>query len=142
MKHVLHSAVNGIVEEAMEDDCDGIVFENLKDIREQLPEADWHSEWAFPKLKDYVEYKAELGGLFIDTANPRDTSKRCAECGFTHDDNRHLDEFECHSCGKQHYADYNAAKNVAELYLLRGLQSSRERGVSQYALKPGPRTPS
>jgi putative transposase len=35
---------NGIVEEALHYDCDGIVFEELDGIRERLPEAAWHSE--------------------------------------------------------------------------------------------------
>lgn len=142
VKHVLHAVSNGIVEEAIEHGCDGIIFEDLTDIREDLPEAAWHSEWAFRKLKEFVEYKAEYEGLFIDTVNPRNTSKRCNECGFTHDSNRHRGEFECVSCGKSNHADYNAAKNVAELYLRRGHQPSGRRSVSQYALKSGARTPS
>jgi len=32
-----------------------------------------------------VEYKAEYEGLFVDTIDPRNTSKRCNECGFVHD---------------------------------------------------------
>ncbi len=142
VKHVLHSVANGIVEEALEHDCDGIVFKELDGIREDLPEAAWHSEWAFRKLKEFVEYKAEYEGLFVDTTNPRNTSKRCNECGFTHNDNRHAGEFECQSCGKSNYADYNAAKNVAELYFRRGHQPSGRKSVSQYALKSGARTPS
>ena len=129
VKHVLHTVSNGIVEEAIEHGCDGIIFEDLTDIREDLPEAAWHSEWAFRKLKQFVEYKAEYEGLFIDTVNPRNTSKRCNECGFTHDSNRHRGEFECVSCGKSNHADYNAAKNVAELYLRRGHQPSGRRSV-------------
>ena len=92
-------------------------------------------------MKEFVEYKAEYEGLFIDTVNPRNTSKRCNECGFTHDSNRHRGEFECVSCGKSNHTDYNAAKNIAELYLRRGHQPSGRRSVSQYALKSGARTP-
>ena len=142
VKHVLHSVANGIIEEALEHDCDGIVFEELDGIREDLPYAPWHSEWAFRKLKDLVEYKAEFEGLFVDTTNPRNTSKRCNEYGFTHDENRQAGQFECQSCGKSNHADYNAAKNIAELYLRRGHQPSGRRSVSQYALKSGARTPS
>jgi putative transposase len=138
VKHVLHSVANGIVEEALRYDCDGIVFEKLDGIRERLPEAAWHSEWAFKRLYEYVEYKAEAEGLFVETTNPKNTSKRCAECGFIHDDNRpSRDTFECQQCGNQNHADYNAAKNVADVYLRREQQSSRGRGVSQYALKSG-----
>jgi putative transposase len=142
VKHVLHSVANGIVEEAIEYDCDGIIFEKLDGIREDLPEAEWHSMWAFRKLKQFVEYKAEERGLFVDTVNPKNTSKRCNECGSVRDDNRYGDKFECQRCGKQNHADYNAAKNIAELYLLRGHQPSRGRSISQYALKSGSRTPS
>lgn len=142
VKHVLHTVANGIVEEAVEHNCDGIIFEKLDGIREDLPEAKWHSMWAFRKLKSLVEYKAEEQGVFVDTVNPKNTSKRCNECGCVREDNRHQSEFECQACGKSNHADYNAAKNIGELYLLRGHQLSRERSVSQYALKSGPRTPS
>ena len=142
VKHILHSVANGIVQEAIEYDCDGIIFEKLDGIRKELPEADWHSMWAFRKLKKFVEYKAEERGLFVDTVNPKNTSKRCNECECVRDGNRHGDEFECRRCGKQNHADYNAAKNVAELYLLRGHQPSRGRSLSQYDLKSGSRTPS
>jgi transposase len=39
VKHVLHSVANGIVEEALRYECDGIVFEKLDGIRERLPDA-------------------------------------------------------------------------------------------------------
>ena len=137
-KHVLHSVANGIIEEALQYGCDGIVFEKLGDIQKRLPNAPWHSKWAFSRLYKYTEYKAEAEGLFVETTNPMNTSKRCVECGFVHDDNRPTrDTFECQECGNRNHADYNAAKNVAEMYLRREQQSSRGRGVSQYALKSG-----
>ncbi|MUV59403.1 transposase [Halobacterium sp. CBA1126] len=142
VKHVLHGVANGIVEEALRYDCDGIIFEELDGIRERLPKAAWHSKWAFNRLYNYVEYKAEAEGLFVDTTDPKNTSKRCAECGFVHGNNRQSrGAFECQECGNRNQADYNAAKNVAELYLRREQQSSRRRGVSQYALKSGTVTP-
>jgi IS605 OrfB family transposase len=142
VKHTLHSVANGIVEEALNYDCDGIVFEELDDIRDRLPNAAWHSDWAFNRLYEYVKYKAEAEELFVDTTNPKHTSKRCSECGFIHADNRpSRDTFECQQCGNRNHADYNAAKNVADVYLRREQQSSRRRGVSQYALKSGTVTP-
>ena len=142
LKHVLHSVANGIVQEALQYDCDGIVFEKLDGIHERLPTAVWHSEWAFDRLSEYVEYKTDEAGLFVDTTNPKTTRKRCAECGFIHDDNRPArDTFECQRCGNRNHADHNAGKNVADVYLRRERQSSRGRGVSQYALKSGTVTP-
>jgi hypothetical protein len=52
---------------------------------------DWHSKCAFRKLKQCVEYEAEQRGVFVDTVNPKNTSKRYTECG--RDDTRHRDEF-------------------------------------------------
>ena len=142
VKHALHSVANGLIEEALRYDCDGIVFEELEGIRERLSKAAWHSEWAFDRLYEYVEYKAEMEGLFVETTNPKNTSKRCSECGFIHDDNRpSRDTFVCQKCGNRNHADYDAAKNVADVYLRREQQSSRGRGVSQYALKSGTVTP-
>jgi IS605 OrfB family transposase len=142
VKHVMHFVANGIVKEALTHDCDVIVFEELDGIREDLQQANWHAEWAFRKLRKFVAYKAEAEGLYVDTVNPENTSKRCNECGHVSSHNRSHGEFECERCGKQNHADYSAAKNIAELYLLRGHQPSRGRSVSQYALKSGPRTPS
>jgi IS605 OrfB family transposase len=142
VKHVLHSVATGIVEEAQRYDCDGIVFEELDGIRERLPEAAWHSKWAFARLYEYVEYKAAACGLFVVTTDPKYTSMRCAECGFVDEDNRPTrDTLECQQCGNRNHADYNAAKNIASAYLRRERQSSRRRGVSQYALKSGTVTP-
>nr|WP_245708395.1 transposase [Halohasta litchfieldiae] len=140
--HVLHAVANGILQEALNYDCDGIVFEELDGIRRRLPNAAWHSKWAFDRLYQYVQYKAESEGLFVDTTSPKNTSKRCAECGFVHGANRpSRDRFDCQNCETRNHADYNAAKNVAEMYLRREQQSSCRRGVSQYALKSGTVSP-
>ncbi|QSG16101.1 Transposable element [Halapricum desulfuricans] len=56
--------------------------------------------------------------------DPRNTSKRCSTCGFTHDDNRDGEDFECLDCGYQNHADYNAAKNIGLQYLRRPQKSS------------------
>lgn len=142
VKHVLHSVANGIVAEAREYGCATIVFEELDGIRERLSDSPWHSVWAFNRLTDYVEYKAAVHGINVVETNPRNTSKRCAECGFVADANRPTREtFECQQCGNRNHADYNAAKNVADVYLRREQQSSGRRGISQYALKSGVVTP-
>ena len=142
VKHVLHSVANGIVAEAREHGCATIVFEELNGIRDRLLDAPWHSVWAFNRLTDYVEYKAAIHGIEVVQTNPRNTSKRCAECGFVADANRPTrDTFACQQCGNRNHADYNAAKNVADLYLRREQQSSGRRGIGQYALKSGVVTP-
>jgi putative transposase len=115
----LHRVANEIVAEAVEHDCSHIVFEELTDIRKNVPQASWHHLWAFRRLYEYVEYKAKEQGVEAVQVDPRNTSKRCSTCGFTHDDNRHGEDFECQKCGYQNHADYNASKNIGLQYLRR-----------------------
>ncbi|WP_436928397.1 RNA-guided endonuclease InsQ/TnpB family protein [Halosimplex halobium] len=115
----LHRVANEIVTEAVEHDCSHIVFEDLTDIRENVPQASWHHLWAFRRLYEYVAYKAREQGVETVQVDPRNTSKRCSTCGFTHDDNRNGEDFECQDCGYQNHADYNASKNIGLQYLRR-----------------------
>jgi IS605 OrfB family transposase len=115
----LHRVANELVAEAVEHDCSHIVFEDLTDIRENVPEASWHHLWAFRRLYEYVAYKATEQGVEAVQVDPRNTSKRCSTCGFTHKDNRDGEDFECQKCGYQNHADYNAAKNIGLQYLRR-----------------------
>jgi len=112
---------NELVEEALENDCTHIVFEQLNGIRERLPHAKAVHKWAFHRLYEYVTYKAESEGLVVRQINPAYTSQRCSKCGFTHEDNRPhnngQDEFGCLKCGYDVHADYNAAKNIGLKYL-------------------------
>ena len=117
-KQYLHTVANELVTEAVEHDCDVIVFEDLTDIRERLPHAKWHHIWAFRRLYEYVAYKAPERGVSVEQAEPNHTSTRCSrtDCGFTHDDNRDGEQFECQKCGYEVNADYNAAKNIGLRY--------------------------
>ena len=118
----IHTVANEIVTEAVEHDCDTIVFEELDGIRERLPHAKWHHIWAFRRLFEYVEYKAPERGVSVEQVAPGHTSQRCSrmDCGFTHDDNRDGEHFHCQKCGYEVNADYNAAKNI-------GLRHARKR---------------
>jgi IS605 OrfB family transposase len=115
----LHSVANELIEEAIENDCSHIVFEDLTHIRQEIPEATWQHVWAFRRLYEYVEYKAVERGVKVVQVDPRNTSNRCSTCGFTHDDNRQQESFACQQCGYENHADYNAAKNVGLQYLRR-----------------------
>jgi len=120
-EQMLHTISNELVEEALENDCTHIVFEQLNGIRERLPHAKAVHKWAFHRLYEYVTYKAESEGLVVRQINPAYTSQRCSKCGFTHEDNRPhnngQDEFGCLKCGYDVHADYNAAKNIGLKYL-------------------------
>ncbi|EMA01617.1 IS1341-type transposase (TCE32) [Haloferax denitrificans ATCC 35960] len=137
VRDVLHRASNAIVDEALRHDCDIIAFEDLTNIRERTG-ASWGHKWAFRTLYEQVEYKAEVEGIAVKQVGSAYTSKRCAECGFTADENRLTrNEFRCLKCESEANADYNAAKNIGMRYVRRGQQSSRRTGNSQLALKSG-----
>ncbi|MFP9062507.1 RNA-guided endonuclease InsQ/TnpB family protein [Natrialbaceae archaeon A-chndr2] len=126
-KQYIHIVANEIVLEAVEHNCDAIVFEDLTDIRERLPQAKWHHLWAFRRLIEYVEYKAPEQGVSVKQVAPNHTSQRCSrtDCGFTHEHNRHGEHFECQKCGYKVNADYNAAKNIGVRYARKQKHSLR-----------------
>jgi len=117
-KQYIHTLANELVTEAVEHDCDVIVFEDLTDIRERLPHAKWHHVWAFRRLYEYVSYKTPEWGVSVEQVEPNHTSQRCSrtDCGFTHEDNRHGERFKCQKCGYEVNADYNGAKNIGLRY--------------------------
>jgi IS605 OrfB family transposase len=127
-EQMIHRISNEIIMEAIENDCSHIAFEELTNIRDRMPGIKKLHTWAFRRIYQYVEYKAESIGLTVEKVNPQYTSQRCSTCGFTHEDNRpSQNEFCCQSCGYQNHADYNASKNVG-LELLRS-QTGDEGGA-------------
>jgi IS605 OrfB family transposase len=115
----LHTIANELVNEAIENDCSHIVFEDLTHIRENIPEATWQHVWAFRRLSEYVEYKAPERGVRVVQVDARNTSRRCSTCGFTARENRQQESFCCQQCGYENHADYNASKNIGFRYLRR-----------------------
>jgi len=136
----LHNHANDLIAEAHDADVDGIIFETLDHIRENIANGSKFQQWAYSKFVELVEYKVESTALFVDFVNPAYTSQRCSQCGFTHEDNRDEKAFACQSCGYEVNADYNAAKNIAVRYcgyIHRGQKSRGGWATSQLALKSG-----
>jgi len=124
----LHRVANELLDEAVASGCTVIAFEDLTSIRERMPTVREFHEWAFRRLYEYVAYKAEERGICVEQVNPKNTSRRCSSCGFTHEDSRSSQEtFCCQSCGYENHADYNAVKNIG--YRLLRSQTGGEGGA-------------
>ncbi|WP_136602852.1 RNA-guided endonuclease InsQ/TnpB family protein [Salinigranum halophilum] len=120
MQDELHRAANQILEEARDHGCTHVAFENLTDIRTRMAAAKRFHAWAFRRLYEYVEYKAEIYGIEVEQVSPAYTSQRCSKCGCTHESNRRSKhQFVCRACGYEVNADYNASKNIAGKLLKR-----------------------
>ncbi len=96
----------------------GIALENLKGIRERVTARGSDarnrlSGWSFGQLYAFLTYKAQLAGVPVETVDPRNTSRACAECGHVAKSNRKSQaEFVCKGCGHRAHADKNAARNL------------------------------
>ena len=141
MQDELHRASNQILEEARDHSCTHIAFENLTGIRDRMAGAKRFHAWAFRRLYQYLEYKAEMYGIEVEQVSPAYTSQRCSSCGFTHENNRRSKhQFVCQKCEYELNADYNASKNVARKLLKRlhsGQMSSSGGAPCQCALTSG-----
>ena len=98
----------------------GIALEDLKGIRERITvrsgqhgqRATLHS-WSFHQLRQFLTYKARLGGVQLVLVDPRNTSRTCPGCGCIDKKNRpSQSEFKCVSCGLAGLADQIAAENI------------------------------
>ena len=66
----------------------------------------------------------ERTGTRIEPVNPRNSSRECNACGYTHEKNRKSQaRFECRSCRHTDNADANAGKNLLD----RGIRQIRAR---------------
>ncbi|WP_435064867.1 RNA-guided endonuclease InsQ/TnpB family protein [Halobaculum sp. EA56] len=141
MQDELHRASNQILDEARDHGCTHVAFENLTDIRKRMGGAKRFHAWAFRRLYQYVEYKAEMYGVEVEQVSPAYTSQRCSKCGFTHESNRRSKhQFACQKCEYDLNADYNASKNIARKLLKRlhsGQTSSGGGAPRQCALASG-----
>ena len=97
-----------------------IALEDLKGIRDRvrLRKSQRYAlhRWSFHDLTEKIKYKANLAGVAVVMIDPRNTSRKCSECGCI--DKKHRkkqDTFLCVPCGFSANADHNAAINIAVL---------------------------
>ena len=69
-------------------------------------------------FRTMMEYKTNWYGSRLILVSPKNTSRRCCQCGYTHEGNRQTQaEFLCLQCGHNEDADKNAANNIRRLGL-------------------------
>jgi IS605 OrfB family transposase len=131
-KDTNHKIAHSIVETA-QDTARGIALEELGGIRERATvrrrQRARHSNWSFHQLRAFIEYKAKLTGVVVQTVDPRHSSKTCSVCGHCDSANRPTrDDFLCSRCGHAAPADWNAALNLrARAAVLRPMVSDTQR---------------
>lgn len=70
---------------------------------------------AMGSLGEKICYKASLSGVPVIEVDPKNTSRRCYNCGHTAKENRESQAvFLCRSCGYRDNADTNASRNTRE----------------------------
>lgn len=95
----------------------GISIENLTGIRDRIrarkAERTTLHSWAFHQMGQFLAYKAKRAGIPLVLIDPRNTSRRCTECGHTEKANRKTrDEFLCRACGHSAHSDTNGSENI------------------------------
>jgi putative transposase len=112
-KWVNHVISKSIIQRAIETES-AIALEDLSGIR-QTSNRRMKSlhKWAFYQLKEFVSYKALAAGIPVILVEPAYTSKTCHQCH--HIGERKGKVFSCPSCGWSGDADFNGARNIADL---------------------------
>ncbi|WP_435099074.1 RNA-guided endonuclease InsQ/TnpB family protein [Halorubrum sp. N11] len=113
----LHKASRHIVEWSQQFEKACIVFEDLKEMRDDL---DYGTRMnrrlhhlPFRSLQHYTSYKAAFEGIPTAWINPEYTSQRCPMCRHTERSNRNKKRFKCQDCGHQDHSDRSVSVNIA-----------------------------
>jgi putative transposase len=111
-KHLVQKA-KGTQRSIALEDLTGIKQRAEKTVRQA--QRSRHGNWGFYQLRSFIEYKARLAGVLVELVDPRNTSRRCNECGSIDKCNRKdQSHFCCVACGHTTNADQNAARNIRD----------------------------
>lgn len=98
------------------DAATGKYLKNRQSIKSGLNRAISNAAWGELKMK--VRVMAAKSGAIVHEVNPKHTSQKCSECGYTSPTNRDKERFVCEECGFVADADIQASVNI----LNRGLE--------------------
>ena len=107
-----------IVEQAKQENKPVIIMEDLTHIQQAKANKKQRirlHNWFFSRLQSSIEYKANWEGIPVEYINPKYTSQICSKCGELNKRDRHT--YKCTSCGYEANADYNAGRNIQQVFL-------------------------
>lgn len=122
-----------------------LALEDLSEIRERVTvrrkQRRARHSWAFGQLRTFISYKAQQAGVRVVFVDPRNTSRRCAVCGFCDKRNRpDQAHFHCCNprCGHTAAADTNAAVNIVRVAAVnQPIVSLLSHGIERADTSPG-----
>ena len=117
--HYINEISKSIINQAKKETKPMIVMEDLTHIRDtakinKKQKYKLHS-WVFKRLQKLIEYKANWEGIPVEYIDPYHTSQICSKCGELNKRIKHT--YKCKSCGYEANADYNAGKNIQQIFL-------------------------
>jgi len=143
---ILHSVSKAVVESAFRN-REGIVFEEIREIRRLYRKGNWQgrsyrsrmNDWPFHEIRRQIEYKAAWVGIPVITltkAETRGTSHVCPRCGERLQSSKHLSrKLWCQRCREMFDRDLVAVLNISR----RGrLRFERSEGVGIEAMVQEP----
>jgi len=109
-----HTYAKQIVNLALKNNAGVINIEDLSGITKSNKYL--NQNWGYFGLQSKIEDKAKSSGIIVNKINPKNTSRKCFNCGYTDKNNRTTQElFLCINCCHTENADLNAAKNIADV---------------------------
>ena len=85
----------------------------------------WLSNWSYSDLEEKLIYKCKRNGIKVEFVDARYTSQKCSVCKTIDKASRKGNRYTCRHCGNNMHADTNAAINIRDNYITRGMQSGQ-----------------
>ncbi len=105
------------------------VLEDLKGIRNKRRGRKLNKRlgsWPFHQFGFFLTYKAEMLGKEVVYVDAYYTSRKCSCCKTIQKNNRKKSKYHCNQCNFQLHADWNAAINIRDSYILSSTQKVSE----------------
>ena len=105
------------------------VLEDLKGIRNKRHGKKLNKRigsWPFSQLGFFLTYKAEIQGKQVAYVDARYTSQKCSTCKAIHKESRKKSKYSCIDCNFQLHAEWNAAINIRDNYILSSTLNTSE----------------